>query len=172
MVWNWAHMHLILNHIPVIVMPLATILLAIAIWRQNASIALTADWLFASTSVIAGLVYGSGFFAEDYVVQQSIANHDVISPHHDAALYALLASIIVGLWSGAMILRRRVHHELSDNLQKVSVAAGFAATMLLAWTANAGGKILHTEIRPEGWEDSLESDHSQLRPGLQDSSLR
>ena len=146
---NLAHLHLLLNHVPVIAFPICAVLLALALLRRNSDVAKVALGLLAAAGAITIVVYLTGEPAEELVESLAGVSESLIEAHEEAALVATIASGLVG--AGALIallaLRGRV---VPRRVTWVSLLVTLAAAGTLGWTANLGGQIRHTEIRASG----------------------
>lgn len=144
---NLAHVHLLLNHIPVIAIPIGFLFLLHSLWRANAS-STRFSYLFlflTSLSVIA--VYLTGEPAEKVIEHLPEVIESVISPHEDAALIALIMTLIMGAFSFiALFLREGAKARYARNAVIFTV---FVSISTLSYTAFLGGKVRHTEIRDD-----------------------
>lgn len=143
---NAAHYHLILNHIPV----LATFFsIAVLIWgmvANNRSIKQVALVGFIIAGIFVIVAFQTGESAEDIVEGIAAVTHDAIENHEEAADIAQWLTLILGVGglAGLIMLAKSVKG-LSRFLWVLLVYAIVTATSL-AYTANLGGEIRHTEI--------------------------
>lgn len=143
---NPAHLHLALNHIPVVATLLAAILLGVALWRRADGLLRTGAAVALGAALITAPVYLSGDPAEEQVEDLSGVTEAAIERHEDAAGAAAGAVIALGIAAAACLLRYRraaVPRPAAAGL----VALALVATALFARTANLGGEIRHPEIR-------------------------
>lgn len=142
-----AHFHLIVNHLPVVGALFALLALLWAAWRGERSSADFAMICMLLLGITAGLAYVSGEPAEEAVEHIATVSHDYLEKHEDAAWFSLIAACACGA-IGVFGLARR-----TERSRKASVFVGLAAVAitygLMAWTANLGGMVRHTEIRPD-----------------------
>lgn len=142
-----AHFHLILNHLPVVGTLFALLALLWAAWRKDRSSTAFAMICMALLGITAGLAYVSGEPAEEAVEHIATVSHDYVESHEDAAWFALIAAAACGVIGIVGLVVR------AERVQKASVVAGLTAVVitfgLMAWTANLGGMVRHTEIRPD-----------------------
>ena len=156
MEFNAAHLHLLLNHVPILGAVAAAGLLTLAFLVRREVLTKAALWTLAVAGVVAVPVYLSGEQAED-IVEELGAPHAVIEPHEEAALItvivlgALALGAIGALWW--ISHQRRVPRWLTGTMW---VAAAIGALMA-GRTAYLGGQIRHTEIRPPEVRQELES---------------
>jgi hypothetical protein len=145
---NPAHIHLLLNHVPVIGTIITIPLLGWALLRRNAALLRTALAMLVAFSIAGGIVYLTGEPAEEAVEHLAGVSERVLELHEEAAL---LATVLLGL-TGAVALGGLV----AFRSRRSGIPQGFAVLVLvlsllpagaMAWTANLGGQIRHSEIR-------------------------
>lgn len=141
-----AHWHILLNHVPIIGVPLVALLLAWGLMRReeaNIRAALYGTVLLAFATFV---VDQTGDKAKADIRDQAWANRDLIHGHEEAADKALFAGITVGVLAlGTLVLSRGGKPVRRD--AALVVLAGLGATaVILAWTAWEGGKIRHSEF--------------------------
>ncbi len=122
---NPNHLHLLVNHLPV----LGTIFGLCA----------------PSSGLAAGVAYLTGEGAEEVAESVGVAE-EVISRHEDAAFYALIAAIVLGVLAlfGPFFFRER----LPRPLRVTVVILALAVSGIMAWTANLGGQIRRLNYNP------------------------
>lgn len=143
---NTVHIHLLLNHVPVIGTLLGIVLIAWAILRSSTEVARTALALFVILAPIALVVYLTGEPVEHLVERLPGVTEGAIEAHEEAATIATVALGglgVVALWA-LVYFRRRV---LPRAVLLIVLVYSLAVGGLMAWTANLGGQIRHTEIR-------------------------
>lgn len=143
---NLAHLHLVLTHIPVVGIGFGLVLLTIALVRKSQELQKVSLGFLVVTALITIPVYFTGEPAEELVEHLSGVSEAVVDRHEDAAQVTL---IVVGIL-GAMALAGLVLCRRGSHLPKMFVAALLFLTLgvggVMAWTANLGGQIRHTEI--------------------------
>lgn len=141
-----AHLHLLLNHVPVLGTFFGLALLAYALLRRQQDVLKAALGVFVVTGLAAGVVYLTGESAEELVEGMAGITEALIEPHEESALVALVLAGVLGLAAlvGLLFFRRGVPDWLGSAVLVLALVAGGA----MAWTANLGGRINHPEIRP------------------------
>lgn len=95
-----------------------------------------------------GMAYFSGEPAEDAVEGIATVSHNFIEEHEDAAWFSFLGAIACGIIGVVGLVGR------TEPSRKWTMSMGLAAVSitfgLMSWTANLGGMVRHTEIRPIG----------------------
>lgn len=143
---NGAHLHLVLNHIPLFALLFGGAILLYGRLRDNDFGVRIALVLFVIAGMAAGGTYLTGEGAEEVVEGQPNVMHSYIESHETVALYALIASVVLGvmaLGTLAFYRSRRIPNPLNNTLLLVAVVA----LGIIAYTANTGGKISHPELR-------------------------
>ena len=144
---NVVHLHLLLNHVPVVGVVFVTLLLLIGVVRGSSEVARVALVLLVLVGAASLLVYLTGEPAQEAVEKLPGFSERLVDRHEDAALVATIAAGSVGVLAlGALIISRR--REPPRWFTLLVLAAAVGASGLLGYTANLGGQIRHTEIRP------------------------
>ena len=140
------HLHLLLNHIPVIGSLFAVLLFAVVLVRREMVSTKFALGFTVAVSIAAAAVYFTGGAAEDAVEKLAGVTEAAIDRHEEAAELATVAFGILGVLALFALVAFR-----SKAPPRWVALAGFvgalAVSALMAWTANLGGLIRHTEIQ-------------------------
>lgn len=141
-----AHIHLLLNHIPVIGVFIGFVVFALGVWRRNDSWTRLALGLFAAVALVALATMLTGETAEEAVEKLPGVSESLIGTHEDAAKLAAIGAYVLGAISLATLVwvRRR---PLPRVLTVMVLPVVLLVSGLMAYTANLGGQIRHTEIR-------------------------
>jgi uncharacterized membrane protein len=140
------HIHLLLNHIPVVGSLLVVVLFAAAFFLKETVSTKFALAFTAAIAAVAVVVYFTGGAAEDAVKELAGVTESAISRHEEAAEVTTIAIGILGVLSALalfMVRSRRAPRWLA----LAGLVGGIAVSGLMAWTANLGGQIRHTEIQ-------------------------
>lgn len=140
------HLHLLLNHFPVIGTLIVTVLLAWAVFRRSGEITRVSLALTAGIAAIAVVVFFTGEPAEDAIEKLPGFSHAITERHEE---FALIATIVVGLL-GAMALGALAFLRKKDIPRAVTVWSfmlSIVASGVMGYTALLGGQIRHTEVR-------------------------
>ncbi|MFM8178483.1 MAG: hypothetical protein ACKOAG_04760 [Candidatus Kapaibacterium sp.] len=142
-----AHLHLLLNHAPIVGTVIGTVLLAWAVITRQASVRAAAASVLVAMALVAIPVYLSGEPAEESVEELPGVSEAFIEDHEDAAKWSLVAMEVAGALALSGIVASRKGHPLADALGKATLVVGVITCVLMARTGNLGGQIRHTEIR-------------------------
>lgn len=146
---NWAHVHLIINHFPVIGIPGVILLLVYSLVRKSEEVKMVSLGLFAIIALITLAVYFTGEAAEKVVKNLPGVTETYIGRHEEIASLTLVLVEILGIisWAGLVLLRR------SGAIPKWFAVMILILSLITAagvnLTAYLGGQIRHTEIRDD-----------------------
>jgi uncharacterized membrane protein len=144
---NWAHVHLLVNHVAPIGAVLGLLVLVLGLAKRNGEFEKAAFWIFVWSALGAAAAYFTGEPAEEAVEHLPGVSGAFVSRHEDAALVALIAIGMLGLLAAVGLVRARGAVPLRRGLVFAGLVLSIVAAGLLAWTATLGGQIRHTEIR-------------------------
>ena len=142
---NAAHLHLLLVHIPVVVVPLGLLVLAHGVRRDSLPITRTALTILLVASLIAIPTFLSGGEAEEIVEHLPGISEHLIEEHEEAADIALWLTLGVGVLSLLSLLAIRTGAALERTLLRATLLLSCISSAALAYTANEGGRIRHPE---------------------------
>jgi beta-lactamase regulating signal transducer with metallopeptidase domain len=152
------HLHLLLNHVPVIGAVFVLLLLALALWRRSSEIGKVAIGLLVAVAIVAGVVFLTGEPAEEAVENVAGISDSLIHEHEEAAGFALVLAGTLGVFGLALLAWYR-SLALPRAMMGVALVATLALNAAMAWTAYLGGQIRHTEIRTSAGEVERNDHH-------------
>ncbi len=142
---SFAHLHLVLNHVPVIGVGLALLLLLYGLLRRSDEVVRATLIGFVALALVTVPAYLTGEPAEKAIKGHPGTLPAAVSVHEDAAALALGGMELVG--AAALVLL--VSYRRRPLPKRVGISILVLACLLsglMVWTANLGGKIHHTEI--------------------------
>lgn len=146
---NWAHVHIAINHAPVIGIIFGFLLLLYAMMKKNEELKRISLVIFVIIALIAIPVYFTGGGAEERVEHLPGVSESVIQRHEDSAFSTFVMVEVLGLLTlGGLFLYRRPQN-LSNWFVILSLILSILVGGLMTRTANLGGQIRHTEIRAD-----------------------
>lgn len=154
---NSAHLHLVLNHFPVIGTMITLFILAIGIMKKSDDVKKVAMLVLILTSLVTIPVYLTGDKAQEKIEgAYEDVDESFIDAHEDFALYSFIAMDIVGAIAVLSMFLFRKPKELSQSFAILMFTLILIVNGMMAYTANLGGKIHHPEIREDKlpWESS------------------
>lgn len=145
---NPAHLHLLVNHLPIVGAFLAVPLLGLALWKRQDTGALRAAVLVLVFAAIgAGASMRTGEEAEEAVEASGWMSERLAHDHEERAELATPLSVVTALAGVALLIwserKKVVNAGLVAGLGLLSVASAGA----MAWVGSSGGVIRHDEIR-------------------------
>src|SRR5688500_7613816 len=142
------HIHLLLNHIPVISTIFAVPLFAYALLRKSDELKRLALIILVFAAVVAIPVYLTGEPAEEAVEKLAGVSHTIIEQHEDAAKISMIFLMTTGALSlVGLFLMRTKKAFVAGWFVLISLLFSVITAGLMARTANLGGQIRHSEIR-------------------------
>jgi uncharacterized membrane protein len=144
---NMAHLHLLVNHFPIIWTIFGLGFYLVALIGKRDDLKRAGLGVFFLTALISIPAYQTGYAAEAAIKHRRGISEALIVAHQDAALLAFIfieltgALAWLGLWQYRRILRQTTWN-VSAVLLLSMVTVG-----LMARTGNLGGEIRHPEIR-------------------------
>lgn len=148
MLINAAHLHLILNHFPIVGVFYAFMLLLFSLIKKHEVVARTGLALLVLSALFAIPTYLSGEEAEEVVEHLPAISEHKIEEHEEAAETAFIAIEILGFLALLdLIFSFRVAEGASIAYRrKLILVFTLAALGLVANAARLGGEIRHPEI--------------------------
>jgi len=141
------HIHLLLNHVPIIGTIFATVLFAYAFLRRSDELKRLSMLLIVLAAVVAIPVFLTGEPSEEAVEQLAGVDKGLIEQHESTgklSLYLVLAAGILSML-GTMLMRTR--KEIARWFVFAALAMSAVSAVSMAVTGNLGGQIRHSEIR-------------------------
>lgn len=144
---NGAHLHLLLNHTPILGSLFGLLLLAVAVFRGQATLirAGLVTLLIAAALAIPTNLTGDG--AEEVVEHFPGVTRSLIHAHEEAAELGLWAIELTGALALVSLLLLARGHARATLLTRLTLAGALVSFGLLARAGNLGGQIMHPETR-------------------------
>ena len=150
---NDAHLHLVVNHFPIIGTILALGVLIAGIVVKNNSVKNTAYVLFIVAAIFAAFSMATGEGAEELVEDLPNIGKRIIHQHEELAEKLAIVLYLLGAISLLGIVLTIKNHSKAKFISFVVVIVGIVGVYLTTLVGTSGGEIRHTEIR----EDSTDS---------------
>jgi uncharacterized membrane protein len=153
---NATHIHLLLNHFPIIGTLIGSALLIWGFIRKQDNIKIAACIIIVIMALMAIPVFLTGEPAEDAVENLPGIAENIIEEHEEAAQFAIWILGFTGLMALVSLIGYKMKHKLvrtAFTLTLILSVLGFAA---MARTGYTGGQVRHTELRSNtGTGDSV-----------------
>lgn len=147
---NAAHVHLALNHVPVLGCVFGLALLLAGLLRGQRVLLQAALGTFVVAALVAVPVFLSGHPAEEFVENAPDAAMSVAAAHEDAATFAVTALAVLGVAALFALVRTRGGNALGRPMVGLVLVLALTSSSLMLWTALLGGQVRHAEIREGG----------------------
>lgn len=141
---NWAHLHMIVNHLPLFAALAAVLLLGAGLAAKNSALARAGILACVLAGIGTWAAVFSGERAEDWANDKPGVTEGVIEEHEEAAETTRYAAFPLGALALVALFWRTGPQR---GLQLVLLLLALATTGLTGQAANLGGQIRHTEIR-------------------------
>jgi hypothetical protein len=144
---NYAHLHIALNHVPVLGSVFGMLLLAYASLRGSNEVKKVGLAVFVVSALLAIPVYLTGEPAEHMLGQVGGATDAIIEQHEESAAFALAGILVLGAAGlGGLVLFRGAR-PVPNWFAAAVLIVSLASAGILLRTANLGGQVRHEEIR-------------------------
>ncbi len=144
---NDAHLHLVVNHFPIIGTILGLGILISGMILKSNSVKNTAFSLFIVTAIFAALSMATGEGAEDMVKDMPNIGKQIIHVHEEMAEKLAIVLYVLGVISLAGLYLNFKEHSKAKLVSYAALIVAFVAVFIAQQTGTTGGEIRHTEIR-------------------------
>ena len=144
---NAAHVHLLLNHIPILGTIFGLLLLLYGWLRGSSDVEKASLGTFVITALITIPVYLTGDGAAEIVRHLPEVSVPIIRQHDNAATFTLIVIEILGAVSLLSLWLSRRSREIKSWMALVALALAVIGSGLGMWTGALGGQVRHTEVR-------------------------
>jgi formate hydrogenlyase subunit 3/multisubunit Na+/H+ antiporter MnhD subunit len=143
-----AHVHLLLNHIPILGSIFGLLVLCYGMLRKSNEIKKTSLGVLVITALLTIPVYLTGDGAAEIVGNLPGVSAAIIQQHDKAATITIVAIEILGAVSLLSLgLSWHSRRELKSWMTLGVFVLALISSGLGAWTGSIGGQIRHTEVR-------------------------
>ncbi len=142
-----AHLHLMLNHLPIMGSPLVAGLLFWGLSRRSRDVLRTG---LGAAVVIAALSYPvflTGEPAEEQLEDTAWLKERLVHEHEERAEAGLIAILLTGALAGVVLWQSRAGRSVPTSTAGLTIAGLVVSSGLFGWSALAGGQIRHDELR-------------------------
>ena len=141
-----AHIHLMLNHVPLFGALAVTILFGVALALRQQGVARAGLVVALLAAAVAVVVYLTGEPAEELVENLAGVSEPAMETHEEVAL---VATILLGAFALlALYALLAFRHGVSMRFTKLLLVLSLVPLAAVAYTSYLGGQIRHSEIRP------------------------
>ena len=144
---NEAHVHLVTNHLPIIIPLIALVVLIIGLFSKSDAVKRTAFILFIMGAISTFPAFESGEEAEEIVEHLAGVSHDLIHEHEEKAELFMILSYLLGALSLVGIWANWKKKKFASIIAYVTILFSLIVLLVAKETATTGGEIRHPEIR-------------------------
>lgn len=148
---NYPHLHLMINHAPVIGCLVALLLLGWALVSRRRDFVRLALFVTLLAGLSAYPAYFTGDEAHEQLEDVEGFDHDLIHEHEDAADWALRCMLGTAVIAALGLWGSRKDREVPRWSKVATMAALIFSTSVVARTAFLGGEIRHPEATGPLW---------------------
>jgi hypothetical protein len=146
---NPAHLHLMLNHIPLFGALFATLLIGWGLLRKSEDVLRLGLGLAFVVGVATWGVMLTGEPAEEIVERMADVSRRTIHEHEEAAEWATYVIAAAGVVSLLALLMVRRRHRAGRGLSILALVISLVGFAAVSRAAFLGGEIRHPEARPD-----------------------
>jgi uncharacterized membrane protein len=143
---NDAHLHLIVNHFPIIGTIIGTGILLVGIFKKNSTIKNVAYLLFIFMAIFAFASMYTGEGAEEFIEDLPTVEHKIIHEHEEMAEKLAMSLYLLGLISVAGLYTTIKKNYNSKLVSFLALVVAVVSVILAKDTGTTGGQIRHPEI--------------------------
>lgn len=151
---NDAHLHMVVNHFPIIGTILGLGILITGMILKNNSVKNTAYFLFIVAAVFAAFSMGTGEGAEELVEDMPSVGKQIIHEHEEMAEKLAIVLYVLGVVSLGGLFLNYKNNSKANLVSYIAVVVAFVGVFFAQQTGTTGGEIRHTEIRANAVQTS------------------
>ncbi len=146
---NDAHLHMVVNHFPIIGSIFGLGILITGMILKNNSIKNTAYVLFIVAAIFAAFSIGTGEGAEEMVEDMPNIGKRIIHEHEEIAEKLALVLYLLAAISLTGLIMNIKNYSKAKLISYVAIVVATVAVVLSTQVGTSGGEIRHTEIRDD-----------------------
>jgi uncharacterized membrane protein len=144
---NDAHLHLVVNHLPIIFPLVGVIVLVVGFLSKSEAVKRTAYLIFVLGAFGALAAMSTGEGAEEIIEELDKSSHDLIHEHEEIAEKLALLSYVLGVLSIAGLWASFKQKTFAKLISFAVIIVAVIVLFFAQQTGTTGGEIKHTEIR-------------------------
>ena len=159
---NDAHLHMVVNHFPIIGTILAIGILIAGLFTKNNGIKNTSYFLFILAAIFGALSMGTGEGAEELVKDLPDVGWKIIHEHEEIAEKLALLLYVLGLLSVVALYLNFKKNAKEKMVSFIILGVALVSLVVVQKVGTSGGEIRHTEIRENSQNTSTEKENNDL----------
>ncbi len=144
---NDAHLHLLVNHFPILGTLFGLGILIAGMLLKNNSVKNTSYILFVVAAIFAAFSMGTGEGAEELVEDLPNIGKQIIHEHEEMAEKFAILMYVTGFLGLLSLYSSIKNHKLAKTFSLITLVLALLAAILAKSVGTTGGEIRHTEIR-------------------------
>ena len=142
---NAAHLHLLVNHLPIFLPLFGLIMLIIGIVSKSEIVKRVSLAMFVFAGLFAFIASSTGEGAEE-IVEELKRSHDLIHEHEEAAETFTLLSYVLAIFSIVAFWFNWKKHPFKDLSMYIALLISVIVIYFSYPTGQTGGEITHPEV--------------------------
>ena len=147
---NDAHLHMVVNHFPIIGTIFGLGILIAGIFMKNTVIKNVAYILFVVAAIFAAVSMATGEGAEEIAEKLPSVTDQIIHEHEEMAEKLALVLYALGVISLLGLYLNFKNHTKAVAVSYIALVVAFIGVFFGKQTGTTGGEVRHTEIRATG----------------------
>lgn len=147
---NDAHLHILVNHFPIIGTIIGLGILITGLVLRNDILKNTAYILFIIAAIFGFLSMYTGEGAEALVEDMPTVGKEIIHEHEEIAEKFVFVMYATAVFSILSLIASIKKHKLAKIVSIITLVLAIVAAVLAKNVATSGGEVRHTEIREAG----------------------
>ncbi len=144
---NDAHLHMVVNHFPIIGTIFGLGILITGIVMKNSVVKNVAYVLFVIAAIFGAISMSTGEGAEEIAENLPAVTHEIIHEHEEMAEKLALVLYVLGGISLIGLFMNIKNHAKANLISYLAFVVALVGVFLGKQTGTTGGEIRHTEIR-------------------------
>jgi uncharacterized membrane protein len=144
---NDAHLHMVVNHFPIIGIIFGLGILIIGFFLKNNVVKNVAYGLFIVGAIFAAVSMSTGEGAEEIVEDFPNIGKNIIHEHEEIAEKLALVLYVLGVVSLVGLYLNFKKHSKATLISIIAITIAIVGVFFAQQTGTTGGEIRHTEIR-------------------------
>ena len=154
---NDAHLHLLVNHFPIIGTIFGLGILIAGMLLKNNSVKNTAYILFIVAAIFGAFSMVTGEGAEELVEDLPNIGKQIIHEHEEIAEKFVIIMYVTGFLGLLSLYTSIKNHKYAKTISIITLLFSLIAAVFAKSVGTSGGEIRHTEIRANSLTDSNEN---------------
>lgn len=156
---NDAHLHMVVNHFPIIGTILGLGILIASIILKNKTVQNVGYCLFIIAAIFGAVSMSTGEGAEEIAENLPEVTHQIIHEHEEMAEKLIIFLYVLGVTSIVGLYFNLKKHSKASIVSYLVAIISLISVYLAKETGTTGGEIRHTEIRNDNGQQQAPSEN-------------